>query len=201
GLLPGLRNRAGLRHEPRPTWMRIERGARGKSGRPIVPIHLPGPRQRTQMRLYRRALSYYRPELRKLAFLLSLNITGILLALAAPWPLAVAMDSLFNHAPAGPVKDWAHGLLLGLLPSSIVGAVVGLALITLLIRLAQELLKVATTMTQHSLNYGVLLRVRRDLFAKVQSMTPVEHGRLPEGDAVYRLCYDAAGPSSIVNTF
>ena len=151
------------------------------------------------MHLYLRALAYYRPDIRKLALLLSLSATGIVLALLAPWPLAVAMDSLFNASPGGD-KAAAHPLLISVLPTSTAGAVVALALLTLLIRLGQEVLKLAHTMTQHSLNYGVLLRVRHDLFARLQSMTPLEHGRMPEGDAVYRLCFDAGGPSSIVNT-
>ena len=55
------------------------------------------------MRLYRRAAAFYRADVRKLVLLLSLNAAAIVLALAAPWPLAVALDSLLTHeAPAPP---------------------------------------------------------------------------------------------------
>ena len=153
------------------------------------------------MRLYTRAVSYYRPEIPKLSAFLAMSFVAMGLGLLAPWPLAVLIDTVL----AGPAKDavvsdgWFHRALFFLLPASTTGRIVGLAVMLLVIKAAQELLKLASTMTQASLNFGVLMRVRRNLFDKFQSMTPLEHGKLPEGDAVVRLCYDANGPATVVN--
>ena len=154
------------------------------------------------MRLYTRAISYYRPDALKLSVFVALGVAAHFLGLLAPWPLAILIDTVLV-APSSRVaggNEGIHRLLLSVLPSSVVGQVVGLAVMLLLIKAAQELLKLASMMTQFSLNFGVLMRVRRGLFHKFQSMTPLEHGKLPEGDAVVRLCYDANGPAGIVNS-
>ena len=152
------------------------------------------------MRLYQRAISYYRADLPKLSALLAMSFVAMGLGLLAPWPLAVLIDTVL----AGPSKTGAastgiHHYLLAFLPANVTGQIIGLAAMLLAIKGAQELLKLAVTMTQASLNFGVLMRVRRGLFDKFQSMTPLEHGKLPEGDAVIRLCYDANGPATVVN--
>ena len=152
------------------------------------------------MRLYTRAISYYRPQIPKLSAFLAMSLVAMGLGLLAPWPLAVLIDTVLAAPGQSVLHDnWFYHSLFAVLPTDRAGQVIGLAVMLFVIKGTQELLKLASAMTQHSLNFGVLMRVRRDLFHKFQSMTPLEHGKLPEGDAVFRTCYNAHGPAKIVN--
>src|SRR5437868_4457471 len=82
----------------------------------------------SSMRLYLRAMSYFRRDWRLLAVwgvLLGVStIVGLLIA----WPMAVLVDSVLSPHPP---SDWVHKLFLAPLPSGTVGRIVGLAAIGL----------------------------------------------------------------------
>ena len=150
------------------------------------------------MHSYLRALSYYRRDLAKIFLLLGLITAATLLGLLQAWPIAILMDSVLMPAPR---HDWIHRLMMAPLPNSRIGQILGLAMMTFAFRLGQEGLNMARTLVGHHINYNGLLRIRRDLYRKVQSLTMAYHGNRPQGDTIYRLSYDTYGCLIILNTF
>ncbi len=148
------------------------------------------------MRFYLRTLSYFRPDLSRIIRLLVVIGVSTLLGLLQVWPLAILVDSVMSQAPQ---DDAIHRTVLSLLPKSRVGQVVGLAAAALGLRLLLELLNLARTMVTHRINYNGLMRVRCDLFSKLQQLSLAYHKSQPQGDALYRLSSDTAGCSSILH--
>lgn len=149
------------------------------------------------MRLYLRALSYFKadwPLLLVWGTLIAIS-TGIGLLVA--WPMAILIDSVLAPGAANP--DWIHRVFLAPLPDSRVGQIVGLAAIGLLLKLAQDLLNTAQTIVTNQINYSGLLRVRCDLYRKLQSLSLSYHRSQPQGDAIYRLSSDTFGCQNILN--
>src|SRR5947209_8688477 len=120
------------------------------------------------MRLYLRAMAYFREDLSKI--ILSLLLIGLstLLGLLQPWPLAILIDSVLA---ASHREHWVHRLFFRLVPSqSMLVQIISLAVATLLLRLFQELLQMFQTMVKIRVGYNGLMRVRCDLFRKLQAL-------------------------------
>ena len=148
------------------------------------------------MRLYRRALAYFRPDAGRVAGTLALIATATALGLLQVYPFAVLADCVFGNLPAtGPI----YRGLLWLAPASKAGQVVTLTLDLLLLRVAQELLQAAHTMLNIRVGYAGLVRVRADLFDAWQRQELAWHRGRPAGDAVYRLVWDAAAVHAMLN--
>ncbi len=148
------------------------------------------------MRIYRRALAFFRPDLVSILVLLALIAASTLLGLLQVWPLAVLVDSVMAAAPR---DDWAHRLFLGLLPDDRLAQIAGLAVAALLLRLAQEVLNLARGFLNHRVGYRGLTRVRCDLFRKLQELSLSFHKGQPQGDVIYRLSTDAGSMQAILN--
>ncbi len=146
------------------------------------------------MGFYLRALSYFRPDLPRVALLLAVIGLATLLGLLQVWPLAILVDAVL-----GPAPDGAHRFVLGLLPEGRTAQVLVLAGAGLLLRVLLELLNLARTLLTHRINYNGLLRVRCDLFRKLQELSLAYHRSQPQGDALYRLSSDASGCSAILH--
>src|SRR5688500_18457387 len=98
----------------------------------------------SRVRFYARATSYFRADWLLLGILVLLIGLSTLLGLLAPWPIAVLADSVLT--PQAHIhQDWAHRLFLAPLPSSIVGQIVGLAVLGLLIKVMGSILETAQT--------------------------------------------------------
>jgi ATP-binding cassette subfamily B protein len=147
------------------------------------------------MRLYLRALSYFRPDLRLIGVLVFLLALSIGVGLLSAWPMAILIDSVLSTETK---HDFVHRLLLAPLPSGKFGQIVGLACIGLALKLAQDSLSQVQTIVTNQINYNGLVRVRCDLYRKLQALNLAYHRSQPQGDAIYRLSSDTFGCQTIL---
>ncbi|HLU49555.1 MAG TPA: ABC transporter transmembrane domain-containing protein, partial [Planctomycetota bacterium] len=147
-------------------------------------------------RVYQRAVSYFRPDWPWILLLLAL--IGVITAsqLLTPWPIAVLVDSVLASEPK---DDWVHRVFLAILPDGRLGQVIGLALIGLALKVFQDLCTMMRTIVNHRIDYSGLLRVRRDLYRKLQALHLGYHHSRPLGDAIYRLSTDTYGCQAILS--
>ncbi len=148
------------------------------------------------MRFYLRALAYFRADWVKILCLLVLIALSTLLGLLQVWPLGILVDSVMSPAHK---DDGIHRLFLALLPSDRLRQIIGLAAIALLLRLMQELLNVARALLNLHVGYGGLMRVRFDLFQKLQELSLAYHKSQPQGDVINRLSSDTFGCQTMLN--
>src|SRR4051812_39261797 len=147
------------------------------------------------MRLYVRALSYYRKDWPLVGLLLFLIAVSTAVGLLMAWPMAILIDSVL----AAPTKsDWAHRFFLGLLPNNHVGQIVGLGVCGLVLKFLQDILSMVQTIVTNHINYNGLMRVRCELYRKLQSLTLSYHKSQPQGDAIYRVSSDTFGFQTIL---
>jgi ABC-type multidrug transport system fused ATPase/permease subunit len=153
------------------------------------------PSKRSLMSLYRRALSYFRPDLHLVVAWIALIALSTGLGLLAAWPMAILIDSVLS-APTN--NDWIHRTFLSILPASRLGQIVALAVIGLGLKLGQDALTAIQTLVSNQVNYNGLIRVRCDLYRKLQALNLAYHRSQPQGDAIYRLSSDAYGCQTIL---
>lgn len=148
------------------------------------------------MRDYRRAIAYFDQDGGRIAAILALinlsNILGVI------WPMATALVIdvvlLDKHA-----DYWAYRWFLHFAPAGKVPQIVILALGMLLIRMGSELSRMIYTLISIRVGYNGLVRVRCELFQKLQALSLAYHKSQPQGDAIYRLSSDALGFQSVLN--
>jgi subfamily B ATP-binding cassette protein MsbA len=150
------------------------------------------------MRLYLRALSYFRSDWRLVIVWLLLIACATGIGLLTAWPMAILLDTVLASPGQPANQDWIHRLLLGPLPTARVGQIVGLAAVGLLLKVAQDLLGVAQTLVSNQINYNGLMRIRCDLYRKLQALNLAYHRSQPQGDAIYRLSSDTFGLQTIL---
>src|SRR5687767_3185252 len=152
----------------------------------------------TVTRAYTRALHYFREDLGKIILTLFLIGTSTVLGLLQPFPMAIFVDSILK----GSHQDhWIHRAFFRMAPvESLGGQIIVLAGLTLLLRVVQELLSMWQTLVKINIGYNGLVRVRCDLFRKLQELSLSYHRSRPQGDAIYRLSYDTTGFQGAVNT-
>jgi ABC-type multidrug transport system fused ATPase/permease subunit len=148
------------------------------------------------MRFYRRALSYFRPDWPLVAVWLLLIGTSTGLGLLTAWPMAILVDTVLGSSTQ---QGLIHRLFLSPLPHSRLGQIIGLASIGLLLKLTQDALGVGQTIVSNQINYSGMLRVRCDLYRKLQSLNLAYHRAQPQGDAIYRLSTDTLGCQQILS--
>lgn len=148
------------------------------------------------MQFYKRAISYFRDDLGKI--ILSLVFTGGFVVLGVIWPLpmAILIDSVLNQKPG---NQWFYRWFEQLTPDDRVTRVFILAGLMLVIRMASELMRMYQTLLNIKIGYNGLMRVRCDLFRKLQALSLAYHKSQPQGDAIYRLSYDSLGFQSVLN--
>lgn len=137
-----------------------------------------------------RAIRYFADDRRSITVLILLSFLATAVGLLQAWPLAVLIDSLIASAPA---SDWVHRLFLAPLPEDPLLRIAGLAAIALALRLLQELLNVARKLLRMRIEYNGVLRVRCDLFRKLQALHLGYHRSQPVGDGIFRLTTDTFG--------
>ncbi|HSV13273.1 MAG TPA: ABC transporter ATP-binding protein [Tepidisphaeraceae bacterium] len=148
------------------------------------------------MRFYIRAISYFKPDTGKIVLSLIVIAAMTLCGLLQVYPFAILSDSVFTGLPP---KDWVYRAFLAISPSTKVGQIISLSLIVLGLRLVQELLQMVMTLLNIKIGYAGLMRVRCDLFRKLQELSLAYHKSQPQGDAIYRLSYDTYGFQTILN--
>ncbi|AUX20722.1 ABC transporter [Sorangium cellulosum] len=149
-----------------------------------------------RLRFFLRVGAYFKDEWARLGALFALVAVSIVISLLQVWPVAVIVD-LISSGPRE--DDLVHRILLAPLPDSLLGRVIGLAVITLVLRVAQECVGMGRALLNFRIGYGGLMRVRGDLYRKLQALHLGYHRAQPQGDAIYRLNQDAAGFHGILN--
>lgn len=147
------------------------------------------------MRLYVRALGYFRSDWKLVLTLFLVIALSTTLGLLAAWPMAVLVDSVLTTTPR---TDAIHRAFLKIIPGSQLGQIIGLACIGLLIKLSQDGLGTIQSIVSNQINYNGLMRVRCDLYRKLQALNLAYHRSQPQGDAIYRLTSDAYGCQTIL---
>ncbi len=150
------------------------------------------------MRFYLRALRYFRPDLGKISASVALIAVMTGAGLLQAYPLAILVDSIFGTVDWRQ-KDWIYKVFFHWAPGSVMGRVIALAVVTLALRILQELLSMAMTLLNIRIGYAGVMRVRCDLFRKLQELSLAYHKSQPQGDAIYRLSYDTYGVQIILN--
>jgi subfamily B ATP-binding cassette protein MsbA len=149
------------------------------------------------MQFYLRAISYFRDDLGKIILALIIIAIMTLSGLLVVYPLSILVDSVFGpHGPTNAVSRFFFHFA----PEGKVEQVMVLAVFALVLRFAQELLSMAHTLLNIQIGYSGLMRVRCDLFRKLQALSLAYHRSQPQGDAIYRLSYDTFGFQTILNT-
>ena len=91
-----------------------------------------------------------------------------------------------------------HRLFLAPLPATPSLQIAGLAGIALALRLIQELLNTARKLLRTRIEYNGVLRVRCDLFRKMQALHLGYHRSQPVGDSIFRLTTDTFGCAMVL---
>lgn len=126
--------------------------------------------------------------------------TATVAGLLQVWPLALLVDTVLAPDAADP--DGTQGPLRALVqrgseyPHYQIVALAGLAVA---LRMLQEVANVSASVLNHRIVSRGLLRVRCDLFRKLQSLHIAFHHSQPQGDTIYRLTNDAAGCQGVLN--
>jgi ABC-type multidrug transport system fused ATPase/permease subunit len=147
---------------------------------------------------YLRALGYFRPDLSQIILLLATIGLATLLGLMQVWPMAILVDSVITPTPqAGWMSQWWPAAVADNRPLQI--AI--LAGFTLILRLGQEVANMLRSLFSLRIGNGGLMRVRCELYRKLQALNVFYHWSQPQGDAIYRLSNDASGFQAILNVF
>jgi ATP-binding cassette, subfamily B, bacterial len=143
-----------------------------------------------------RCLAYFRNDKVPIVVLSSVIALSLSAGILQAWPLAVLIDSVV--APDDP-QDWLHRLFLAWLPKTPTGQIAGLAAIALVLRILQEVFTAAQKLLQTRLTYTGVLRMRCDLYRKLQIMHLDFHRSRPLGDTIFRLTWDTFGCQTVFN--
>jgi subfamily B ATP-binding cassette protein MsbA len=145
---------------------------------------------------YIRASRYFLPDLGKIIFSTLLIGVTTLSGLAQPFPMAILIDVVLMHKTHLP---WPHRLFLHIAPGSVVGQIILLAVVTVVLRLTQELVGLWQAYYKIVVSYNGLRRVRCDLYRKLAALSLAYHRARPQGDAIYRISYDSIGIQNAFN--
>ena len=137
-----------------------------------------------------RVLQYFRDDRRALLLLVGLTLLSTAAGLLQAWPLAVMIDTLMSSTPA---QGWMHRWFLAPWPDEPLLQIGGLALIALALRLFQEFLNAWRKLLRTRIEHDGVLRVRCDLFRKMQALHLGYHQTQPLGDGIFRLTADTVG--------
>jgi len=155
---------------------------------------LKGLKSQTLQDVYR-AIRYFHDDLRLIFFLLSLTACSTALGLLQAWPLAVLVDSALGTPST---ENWMHRLFLAPLPEDPVRRIIGLGIMALLLRFAHEVIAMVRRLLTPRIHYNGLLRVRGDLYRKLQGMHLDYHRSRPMSDSLFRLTTDTLGFQAVL---
>jgi ABC-type multidrug transport system fused ATPase/permease subunit len=154
------------------------------------------------MRFYLRAIAYFRDDLPLIVASLVLIGLSTLAGLLQPFLAAILIDGILGTKAN---TLWVYRGFFRLTRALGVGSgdlkrqIIVLAVSAVILRVAQELLSMAQRLIGVHIGYNGLIRVRCDLFRKLQQLSLGYHKSQPQGDAIYRLSYDTGGFQTILN--
>lgn len=148
------------------------------------------------MKKYLRVLSYFRPDWWRLT--LSLLLVGgmTLLGLLWPFPLAILFDSVLQEKQ---VDQWVYRAFFHFAPHDRGQQILWLAVMAVVLRIGNEVLRSWQTLLTIRVGLSGMMRVRGDLFRKLQVLSIGYHRSQPQGDAIYRLAWDTYGFQGVTN--
>lgn len=150
------------------------------------------------MSFYLRVLSYFRQSLGGIILSVVLMFLSALAGLLQPFPVGILIDTVLSDSPS---TGWLHRAFLAVTPDGTLPRILALAGMMLALRVVQELLTLAQSLVTIKIGFSGLMRVRSELFQKLQALSIGYHKSTPQGDAIYRLSNDAYGFQAILNTF
>jgi ABC-type multidrug transport system fused ATPase/permease subunit len=154
------------------------------------------------MRFYLRAIAYFRDDLPLIVSSLVLIALSTMAQTIQPLIGKVFFDSVLpTNGPVGwvdraffRISGW-----FGIGRSDLSRGILFLAVLAVVLRVLQELLSMGQRLLNANIGYNGLIRVRCDLFRKLQQLSIGYHKSQPQGDAIYRLSYDTSGFQTILN--
>jgi subfamily B ATP-binding cassette protein MsbA len=149
------------------------------------------------MRCCIRALSYFREDWKLISAFLALVAVSIGVGVMQAWPMAVLVDVVLN--PLSAHTSWPDRLFLFALPRTRLAQIIGVTLIGMCMKILQDSLGAIKILSSKKVTYNGRLRLRRELYAKLQKLSPAYHRMLPQGDAIYRVLNDTVGGDQILN--
>lgn len=157
----------------------------------------------TKLRFFGRSLAYFRRDGVLILGWLGLIAAGVGVGMLAAWPMATLVDGVLS--PLNENTSGVNRMILSYLPATRTGQIVGLAALSLVIKFLSDSIGTGQTIFSNQINYNGNMRVRFELFRKLQSLSLSYHRSQPQGDAIYRLNADVLGCTSIltvlINTF
>src|SRR5277367_698232 len=119
------------------------------------------PSMASRLHFYFRTVTYFRAVAGKIAVQTVLMGVAALLGVLQPIPLSILIDAVFSNNRS---ISWEYRLFFHFAPASIPGQVIALAVITLALRVIQEVLNMVQTLLGIAIGYEGLMRVRCELF-------------------------------------
>ena len=153
-------------------------------------------RKNSDLDYVRRCLHYFKEDKVPIVLLVTVISLSILSGILQAWPLAVMLDSVL--VADGP-QDLLHRLFLAWLPETPTGQIAGLAVIALGLRVLQEVFATAQKLLQTRITYRGVLRMRCNLFHKLQTMHLDFHRSRPLGDTIFHLTWETFGCQTVFN--
>ncbi len=144
--------------------------------------------------LVRRLLPYLRPRRKAAAGVVALAFAGAVVALAAPWPLAMLIDSVLGHKP---LPSWM-GFLTDATPTTRIVVAVSFGLVLVAI---QSVISVIKQWLETRLELGMVLDFRSDIFEHIQRLSWQYHDQGMAGRFIYQTNYIAHEAGSAVTVF
>jgi ATP-binding cassette, subfamily B, bacterial len=147
---------------------------------------------RGSMRLYARLGPYVRAEWRLLVVTVTVMLGATVLTLAQPWPMQVIVDSVLGSRPQ---PGWITGLFGDRSRGSLLVVTSGLLVAAVLL---SQTLGLGQQYFSQLLGQRIVLRVRCEVYAKLQRLSLGFHDRATVGDLIYRITGDANALQDIV---
>jgi len=142
----------------------------------------------SDVRLLARLMRQARPYWRRLAAIMLLDASAMPLALLAPVPLMLAVDSVIGDKP---LPALLQSLVPDAMGASTAGRLIVVALLVVVIALLTQGLKIGNWLLQTYTGEKLCLEFRAMLLAQAQRMSLVYHDTQGSADAIYRIQYDA----------
>jgi ABC-type multidrug transport system fused ATPase/permease subunit len=149
-------------------------------------------------RFFWRVLAYFRQDWGKVLATVLMLLASKGAELLTPFIAAILVDVVFVRAQS---LSSVERFFIRVAPSGIIGQVMLLAALSVALRAGQVALRMAQGLVNTYTGYNGLMRVRCDLFRKLQELSIAYHKSQPQGDVIYRLSYDTWGYQNILNVF
>ena len=148
------------------------------------------------MQIVLRSISYFRKDLWLIATLLVLIGASVLLNLLNAWPMAILVDTVLSPTPK---PNWIHTLFLAPFGEGRLNGIFAMAIVAMIIRILSDTVIMLRKMLNYRIQYNGTMRVRTELYDKLQALSLGWHGSRSQGDAIYRLSYDSLGPWGVID--